>query len=48
MPSSFGGEHLPTGATYAVAVVTAGRWSWTKTNAVGEMIRVSGTPGFRR
>ena len=27
----------------AVAVVTAGRSSWTKINAVGEMIRLAGT-----
>ena len=40
---SFGGEHLPTWATDAVAFVTAGRSSWTKINAVGEMIRLSGT-----
>ena len=40
---SFGSEHLPTWATEAVAIVTAGRSSWTKINAVGEMIRLSGT-----
>ena len=49
MPSPFGaGEHLPTWATDAVAVVTAGRWAWRKPDAAGEMIRLSGTPGFRR
>lgn len=40
---SFGGEHLQTWAANAVVVVTAGRSSWTKINAVGEMIRLSGT-----
>ena len=40
---SLGGEHLATWATDAVAVVTAGRSSWTKIHAVGEMIRLSGT-----
>ena len=40
---SLGGEHLPTWATDAVVVVTAGRSSWTKINAVGEMIRLAGT-----
>jgi capsular polysaccharide biosynthesis protein len=38
-----GGEHLPSWATDAVAIVTAGRSSWTRINAVGEMIRLSGT-----
>jgi hypothetical protein len=40
---SLGGEHLSTWATDAVAVITAGRSSWTKIRAVGEMIRLSGT-----
>jgi hypothetical protein len=38
-----GAEHLPTWATDAVAVVTAGRSSWTRINVVGELIRLSGT-----
>lgn len=40
---SFGGDHLATWATDAVAVITAGRSSWTTISAVGEMIRLSGT-----
>ena len=40
---SLGGEHLATWATDAVVMTTAGRSSWTKTQAVGEMIRLSGT-----
>ncbi len=40
---SFGGDHLPTWAADAVVVTTAGRSSWTKINAVGEIIRLSGT-----
>jgi capsular polysaccharide biosynthesis protein len=40
---SVGGEHLATWAPEAVVVVTAGRSSWTKTHAVGEMIRLAGT-----
>ena len=40
---SVGGEHLASWATDAVAVITAGRSSWTKINAVGEMVRLSGT-----
>lgn len=39
---SLGGDHLPTWAADAVVVVTAGRSSWTKINAVGEMVRLSG------
>lgn len=39
---SVGGEHLSTWADDAVAVITAGRSSWTRINAVGEMIRMSG------
>ncbi len=40
---SLGGDHLSTWATDAVAVITAGRSSWTTISAVGEMIRLSGT-----
>jgi capsular polysaccharide biosynthesis protein len=40
---SLGGEHLATWATDAVVIVTAGRSSWTRIQAVGEMIRLSGT-----
>jgi hypothetical protein len=40
---SVGGEHLATWAADAVVVVTAGRSSWTKIHAVGEMIRLAGT-----
>jgi capsular polysaccharide biosynthesis protein len=38
-----GAEHLPTWAPDAVAVVTAGRSTWTRINAVGELVRLSGT-----
>ena len=41
---SLGGEHLATWATGVVAVVTAGRSSATRIHAVGEMIRLAGTP----
>jgi capsular polysaccharide biosynthesis protein len=40
---SLGGEHLATWAKDAVVVVTAGRSSWTKIHAAGEMIRLAGT-----
>jgi capsular polysaccharide biosynthesis protein len=40
---SLGGDHLATWATDAVAVVTAGRSSWTKIRGVAEMVRLSGT-----
>ena len=40
---SLGGEHLATWAADAVVVITAGRSSWTKIHAVGEMIRLAGT-----
>jgi capsular polysaccharide biosynthesis protein len=40
---ALGGEHLATWAEDAVVVVTAGRSSWTKIHAVGEMIRLAGT-----
>ena len=39
---AFGGDHLGTWATNAVAVVTAGESSPEKIHAVGEMIRLSG------
>lgn len=39
----FGGEHLRTWADEAVVIVTAGRSSWTRINAIGELIRLSGT-----
>jgi hypothetical protein len=35
-------DHLSTWATDAVAMVTAGRSSWTKVHAVGELIRLAG------
>jgi capsular polysaccharide biosynthesis protein len=38
-----GGEHLATWATDAVATVTAGRSSWERIHAAGEMIRLAGT-----
>jgi capsular polysaccharide biosynthesis protein len=37
-----GSEHLATWATYAAVMVTAGRSSWTRVQAVGEMIRLAG------
>jgi len=40
---SLGGEHLSTWANAAVVVVTAGRSSFTKIHAVGQMIRLAGT-----
>ena len=40
---AFGGDHLATWATEAVAVVTAGRSSGDRIHAVGEMIRLGGT-----
>jgi capsular polysaccharide biosynthesis protein len=40
---SLGGEHLTTWATDAVVMITAGRSSWTKIQAIGEIIRLSGT-----
>jgi len=39
---SVGGENLATWADDAVVVVTAGRSSWTKIHAVGEMVRLAG------
>lgn len=39
---AFGSEHLATWADSAVAVVTAGRSSWTRLQAVAEMIRFAG------
>ncbi len=41
---STGAEHLRTWATDAVVMVTAGRSSWMRIHAVGEMIRLSRTP----
>jgi hypothetical protein len=40
---AFGGDHLGTWATNAVAVVTAGDSTAEKIHAVGEMIRLAGT-----
>jgi hypothetical protein len=40
---SLGAGHLPTWATDAVTVITAGRSSATRIHAVGEMIRLAGT-----
>jgi capsular polysaccharide biosynthesis protein len=40
---SLGGEHLATWTTDAVVMTTAGRSSWMKIQAAGEMIRLSGT-----
>ena len=40
---SAGGEHLATWAGDAVAVVTAGKSSWEKVHAAGELTRLSGT-----
>jgi capsular polysaccharide biosynthesis protein len=40
---AFGGDHLATWATDAVAIVTAGRSSAVRIHAVGEMIRLAGT-----
>jgi hypothetical protein len=40
---AFGGDHLGTWATKAVAVVTAGDSSVEKIHNVGEMIRLAGT-----
>jgi hypothetical protein len=40
---AFGGDHLATWATEAVAVVSAGQSSAEKVHAVGEMIRLAGT-----
>jgi capsular polysaccharide biosynthesis protein len=43
LDASVGGDHLATWATDAVAILTAGRSSWTTISAVGEMVRMSGT-----
>jgi len=40
---SFGGDHLATWTADAVAVITAGRSTWTKIHAIGEMIRLANT-----
>jgi capsular polysaccharide biosynthesis protein len=39
---AFGGDHLATWATDAVAIVTSGRSSGERVHAVGEMIRLAG------
>lgn len=39
---SLGGEHLASWTTDVVVLITAGRSSWTKIHAVGEMIRLAG------
>ena len=41
---ALGADHLPTWASGAVVLVTAGRSSWARIHAVGEMIRIAGTP----
>ena len=41
---SLGGEYLSGWAHGAVAIVTAGRSSAARIHAVGEMIRMAGTP----
>jgi hypothetical protein len=41
---SVGGDYVASWATGAVAVVTAGRSSWAKIQAVGEMSRLAGLP----
>jgi capsular polysaccharide biosynthesis protein len=40
---SLASDHLATWAADAIVVVTAGRSSWTKIHAVGELIRLAGT-----
>ena len=40
---SLPGDHLRSWASEAVVVVTAGRSSWTRIHAVGELIRLAGT-----
>jgi capsular polysaccharide biosynthesis protein len=40
---SLGGDHLATWTADAVAVITAGRSTWTKIRAVSEMIRLADT-----
>jgi hypothetical protein len=37
------GDHLATWASEAVVFVTAGRSSWTKVHAAGELVRLGGT-----
>jgi len=41
---ALGGEHVATWAAKVIVVVTAGRSSPTRIHAVGEMIRLAGTP----
>jgi len=43
LDASLGEEHLATWAADVVVVVTAGRSSWERLHAVGEMIRLAGT-----
>jgi hypothetical protein len=43
---SVGGEHLAGWATAAVVMLTAGQPSLTRIHAVGEMIRLAGTPAM--
>ena len=40
---ALGADHLPTWATDAVVIITAGQSSATKIHAAGEMIRIAGT-----
>jgi hypothetical protein len=40
---SLGADNLPTWAPDAAVVVTAGRSTWLRINAVSEMVRMSGT-----
>ena len=41
---AFGGDYLATWATEVVAVVTAGQSTVVRVRAVGEMVRLAGTP----
>jgi hypothetical protein len=41
---ALGADYLPTWASGAVVMVTAGRSSWARIHAVGEMIRLARTP----
>jgi hypothetical protein len=41
---ALGSDHLPTWAVGAVAVVTAGKSSWTQIQAAGQMMRLAGMP----
>jgi hypothetical protein len=44
LDAATGSDHLATWAQCAVAIVTAGRSSATRVNAVGELIRMAGVP----